>query len=71
MGSNYSREYFKNVCNYYCPVCINSGKIPNISGRFFLINQYECQCNGCGNIFNKNLFYKIVITNAVLYNEEE
>ena len=25
--------------NYNCPVCIDSGKLPNIAGRFFLINE--------------------------------
>ena len=46
--------------NYHCPVCIASGKLPNIAGRFFLINEKECQCNGCSSKFPKEKFYKNV-----------
>jgi hypothetical protein len=46
--------------NYNCPVCIASGKLPNIAGRFFLINEKECQCNGCSSKFPKEQFYKNV-----------
>ena len=45
-------------CNYYCPTCKKSGKIPNLAGRFFIINDKECQCNGCNTIFDKSKFYK-------------
>ena len=51
--------------NYNCPVCQESGKLPNIAGRFFIINQTECQCNGCNTIFDKNRFYKTA-SNTVL-----
>ena len=27
--------------NYNCPVCSKSGAIPNIAGRFFIINEKE------------------------------
>jgi len=51
--------------NYNCPVCQESGKLPNIAGRFFIINQTECQCNGCNTVFDKNRFYKTA-ANTVL-----
>jgi hypothetical protein len=28
-----------------------------MAGRFFLINNTQCQCNACHTIFNKDLFY--------------
>jgi hypothetical protein len=37
--------------NYNCPVCRKTGKPPNAAGRFFLLNEYEWQCNGCNEIF--------------------
>ncbi len=45
-------------CNYMCPVCQKSGKLPTISGRFYIINDTECQCNACYTIFHKNIFYR-------------
>lgn len=45
-------------CNYMCPVCKKSGKMPTISGRFYIINDTECQCNACYTIFHKNMFYQ-------------
>ena len=45
--------------NYDCPVCEKTGKLPNISGRFFLVeNTDECECNGCHTRFPKSQFYK-------------
>jgi len=46
------------ICNYHCPVCKQSGKLPNLKGRFFLIDDNNCQCNGCNTIFDKLLYYK-------------
>ncbi len=58
MGQIYSQPFStKNPVNYSCPVCSKSKKIPNAGGRFFLINDKECQCNGCKTIFDKTLFY--------------
>jgi hypothetical protein len=55
-----------NTCNYDCPICKQSGKEPNINGKFFLINDLECQCNGCNTIFPKERFYaKVVDSKAV------
>jgi len=42
-------------CNYNCPVCRASGSVPNMAGRFYIINTYECQCNGCNTIFSKKI----------------
>jgi hypothetical protein len=44
-------------CNALCPMCKSSGQIPNLAGRFFLIENDMCQCNGCNTIFDKKLFY--------------
>ena len=52
--------------NYDCPVCQKSGKLPNIAGRFFIINLTECKCNGCNTVFEKTKYYKQVIFDAEL-----
>ena len=40
--------------NYDCSVCMEDPRaIPNAGGRFFIINETQCQCNGCGSIFPK------------------
>lgn len=56
MGQTTSRN--TNPVNYDCPVCMASNKLPNAGGRFFLINENECQCNGCNTKFDKTRFYK-------------
>jgi len=56
MGQYMSRE----EVNYNCPECKKTNKLPNIAGRFFIINDTECQCNGCGTIYPKSQFYKDV-----------
>lgn len=66
MGLKLSKVYDQNNVNYDCPKCKNSGKIPNISGRFYIINKYQCQCNGCKTIYPKSQIYKPVVTNAKL-----
>lgn len=53
-----------NKCNYNCPVCKNTNKTPNLAGRFFIINEKECQCNACNAIFPRERFYKPVIENV-------
>uniref|UniRef100_A0A6C0JWW7 Uncharacterized protein n=1 Tax=viral metagenome TaxID=1070528 RepID=A0A6C0JWW7_9ZZZZ len=55
MGSLFSQQTTK--CNYHCPVCKSSGATPNMAGRFFIINETQCQCNGCNTIFEKHMFY--------------
>ena len=55
MGNQFSHQAKK--CNYNCPVCKASGSTPNIAGRFFLINETQCQCNGCNTVFEKEMFY--------------
>lgn len=57
MGLGLSRNMVKPV-NYNCPVCMEEGKIPNLAGRFFIINQTQCKCNGCNSIFPKEQFFK-------------
>jgi rubredoxin len=53
MGNRFSQE----KCNYHCPICRLSGKIPNIAGKFIIINENKCQCNACNYIFDKNKYY--------------
>ena len=60
MGANISLPE-PNAVNYNCPKCKESGKTPNLKGRFFLINEKECQCNGCKSIYPKSDFYLSVI----------
>jgi hypothetical protein len=55
----------KNV-NYNCPICRSTNNPPNIAGRFFIINDKECQCNGCNTIFKKEFFYR-----SIPYNQSE
>ena len=62
--------FFKQqICNYNCNICRESGKIPNILGRFFLIDNNKCICNGCNTIYDKNLFYKKYTVNAINVNK--
>ena len=60
MGGKHSKMMEPIAVNYDCPVCQETGKLPNIAGRFFLINERECKCNGCNTVFDKNRFYKTV-----------
>ena len=57
MGVFQSRP-LSNPVNYDCPVCKSTGKLPNIAGKFHLINETQCQCNGCQTIFDKATYYK-------------
>lgn len=59
MGNSVSHNILEPV-NYYCPNCKESGKIPNIAGRFHIISLTHCKCNGCENIFEKKDFYKSI-----------
>ena len=64
---NTSSNQFKNPVNYNCPKCMEEeNKIPNLAGRFFIINETECQCNGCNTVYPKEKFYKIVVNDAKL-----
>jgi hypothetical protein len=56
--------YKQNPVNYNCPTCKQSGKTPNMGGRFFLINDYECKCNGCDTVYPKEQFYTRIITSG-------
>lgn len=57
MGNTSSQNIIEAV-NYNCPVCMKTEKIPNIAGRFFIINETQCKCNGCNTIFPKKQIYK-------------
>jgi len=63
MGNMHSQNVVTPV-NYHCPVCMERGNEPNLAGKFFIINETECQCNGCQTVFPKNQFYKTVVTDA-------
>ena len=54
MGSFLSKIKERNGVNYDCPVCKNTGKLPNLVGHFILINKYQYKCSGCNSLFNKN-----------------
>jgi len=69
MGQYQSRNF--NPVNYNCPVCMASKKLPNIAGRFHLINERECKCNGCNSVFDKERFYKPYTLNASNVRSEE
>ncbi len=56
MGNTTSHNII-NPVNYNCPTCMKTGKLPNIAGRFHIINIAECQCNGCKTIYPKQQFY--------------
>lgn len=62
MGLTISHNIIEPV-NYNCPTCMEEGrnKIPNIAGRFFIINANQCQCNGCHTIYSKHQFYTTII----------
>lgn len=59
MGNISSQNFIERV-NYECPICMKSNKLPNIAGKFFIINESQCQCNGCNSIYPKNQFYKFI-----------
>jgi hypothetical protein len=61
MGLQFSKNVEtveNNSVNYSCPECQKTGKLPNLSGRFFIINDTQCQCNGCGTKYPKSQIYK-------------
>lgn len=59
MGQRLSKNvYHEEPVNYNCPVCKKTNKLPNILGRFFIVNDKECICNGCNTIFPKSKYYK-------------
>jgi hypothetical protein len=45
---------------------MRTGKLPNAGGKFHLISETICQCNGCNAIYPKTQFYKPVIFDANL-----
>ena len=47
-----------NCVNYRCPECMKQTKaVPNIDGRFFIINESQCRCNGCGGVFKTSDYF--------------
>lgn len=69
-----SNSQYSTKCNALCPLCMCvPNAIPNIAGRFFIINNHECQCNACNSIFEKTLFYKsaFIIANATPHIEND
>jgi hypothetical protein len=57
MGLNISKIKERNGVNHDCPVCKNTKKVPNLVGRFILINEYQYKCSGCDSLFNKNTIF--------------
>jgi hypothetical protein len=56
--TNSSKKDSPKPVNYDCPICKETKRLPNLLGKFFIINEKECQCNGCNTIFPKSKFYK-------------
>lgn len=46
---------------------METGKVPNIAGRFHLINETQCQCNGCRTVFEKEIIFRPVVLSAAEY----
>jgi uncharacterized C2H2 Zn-finger protein len=59
MGIPFSKIKERDGVNYHCPVCKNTGKPPNLVGKFFQINDNQFKCSGCNNIFDKNIIYSL------------
>ena len=59
MGLQLSKIKHRNGVNYDCPVCKNTGKLPNLVGKFFQINEEQFKCSGCNNVFDKNMIYSL------------
>jgi len=57
MGNTTSHNII-NPVNYECSTCMKTGAVPNIAGRFHIINETECQCNGCKTIYPIEKFYR-------------
>ena len=47
MGSYLSKIKERNGVNYHCPVCKNSGKTPNLVGKFIEINEHQFKKGLC------------------------
>ena len=56
MRSIISRRVNRPV-NYNCPECMKTKQLPNIAGRFHIINATQCQCNGCDTVYSKETYY--------------
>lgn len=52
MGQIFSKSA-KMHCNYDCTICKKSGNVPNILGRFIIIENDNFKCTGCNNMFTK------------------
>ena len=40
--------------NYDCSVCKQNNRLPNLLGKFVIINTTEYQCNSCETIFKRD-----------------
>jgi recombinational DNA repair protein RecR len=50
MGLTYSKP--KGV-NYDCLTCRQTQNVPNLLGKFVVLNETEYQCNSCNTIYKK------------------
>lgn len=55
----------RQACNYYCKICRNTDKIPNILGRFIIQNDKRILCTGCNNLFTEKELASVAINNFV------
>lgn len=61
----------RDACNYYCKICRQTDKTPNVLGRF--IHKRDTNtifCTGCKNEFTREELAKVA-TQEVLYVERE
>lgn len=49
----------QNAVNYNCKVCMKKGELPNINGRFIILdwNPNVCECTGCHNRFRTQDYF--------------
>jgi hypothetical protein len=53
-----SIKYYDNHVIVKCPLCKEIIKVPDLTGRFYIISETEYKCNICNTIFPITKFYK-------------
>ena len=70
MMRSITNRYVNTPVNYNCPTCMLLNKLPNIAGRFHIINDTECKCNGCNTIYSKEMFYNFSYSNRSIWGQK-
>jgi hypothetical protein len=58
------------ACNYDCEICKKTGNLPNILGKFIMMENDKIRCTGCNTVFEKNDLPKIC-KKDILYVEKD